>query len=131
MGKKIRIYDLARELKQDAKRVMEDLRREGADVSVPSNSVSAELAEKVRIKYFPKTEVAPKRGIKVIKAAKKSEAEEAIADEPVEEVVETETPVEVPEVVIEEPTLEPEDEATAAPAVKTKVLKKKAKAVEE
>ncbi|MBA3351542.1 MAG: translation initiation factor IF-2 N-terminal domain-containing protein, partial [Blastocatellia bacterium] len=34
VGKKIRIYDLAREIKQDAKRVMEDLRREGADVSV-------------------------------------------------------------------------------------------------
>ena len=62
IGKKIRIYDLARDLKQDAKRVMEDLRREGADVSVPSNSVSLELAEKVRLKYFPKTEVAPKRG---------------------------------------------------------------------
>ena len=75
IGKKIRIYDLARDLKQDAKRVMEDLRREGADVSVPSNSVSLELAEKVRLKYFPKTEVAPKRGIKIIKATKKVDAE--------------------------------------------------------
>ena len=62
MVRKSRIYDLARELKQDAKRVMEDLRREGADVSVPSNSVSVEIAEKVRLRYFPKAEVAPKRG---------------------------------------------------------------------
>ena len=90
IGKKIRIYDLARDLKQDAKRVMEDLRREGADVSVPSNSVSAELAEKVRLKYFPKTEAAPKRGIKIIKAATKkaggeSEVDDAPAAEPVEE----------------------------------------------
>ena len=57
---------------------MEDLRREGADVSVPSNSVSYELAEKVRNKYFPKTEVAPKRGIKVIK--KPAKPEEAPAE---------------------------------------------------
>jgi len=28
----IRIYDLAREVKQDTKRVMEDVRREGVDV---------------------------------------------------------------------------------------------------
>jgi hypothetical protein len=76
IGKKIRIYDLARELKQDAKRVMEDLRREGADVSVPSNSVSGELADKIRTKYFPKQDAAPKRGIKVIKAAKKEESPE-------------------------------------------------------
>ena len=69
-GKSIRIYDLAREVKQDTKRVMEDLRREGADVSVASNSVTFEIAEKVRNKYFPKTEAAPKRGIKIIKAAK-------------------------------------------------------------
>jgi hypothetical protein len=74
IGKKIRVYDLAREIKQDTKRVMEDLRREGADISVPSNSVSAELADKVRSKYFPKTDTAPKRTIKVIKAAKKDEA---------------------------------------------------------
>src|SRR5688500_20142820 len=75
IGKKIRIYDLAREIKQDAKRVMEDLRREGADVNVPSNSVSAEMADKVRLKYFPKTEVAPKRGIMIIKAATKTDEE--------------------------------------------------------
>lgn len=73
IGKSIRIYDLARDLKQDTKRVMEDLRREGADVSVASNSVSYEIAEKVRNKYFPKAETAPKRAIKVIKAAKRED----------------------------------------------------------
>ena len=46
IGKSIRIYDLAREVKQDTKRVMEDLRREGADVSVASNSsVSVLISE--------------------------------------------------------------------------------------
>ncbi len=103
IGKKVRIYDLARDLKQDAKRVVEELRREGADVSVPSNSVSVELAEKIRLRYFPKTEIAPKRAIKVIKATKKEDepvaehslavevedvpAELEIRPEPVEEVV--------------------------------------------
>jgi translation initiation factor IF-2 len=120
VAKKIRIYDLAKEVKQDAKRVMEDLRREGADVSVPSNSVSAELAEKIRLRYFPKTEVAPKRAIKVIKA-KKDEAPAAVEEivepaesaQPVEEVAE---PVEIPAI---EPAAEP-----ATRSVKT--LKKKA-----
>src|SRR4029450_2248791 len=116
IGKRIRSYDLARELKQDAKRVMEDLRREGADVSVPSNSVSAELAEKVRLKYFPKTEVAPKRGIKIIKASKKAEPDSAVAEEHDDEPVEVEAPVEVPEVVVAEPTPEPQEETAAAPA---------------
>ncbi len=107
IGKKIRVYDLAREVKQDTKRVMEDLRREGADISVPSNSVSAELADKVRQKYFPKAETAPQRKIKVIKkAAKATKAEE---------------PVEAEEAVIEAPpAAEPEtDEVVAAPQVET------------
>ena len=51
---KVRIYDLAKELKLDTKRLIEEVRREGVDVSVPSNSVSKELAEKIRNKYFPK-----------------------------------------------------------------------------
>jgi translation initiation factor IF-2 len=97
IGKSIRIYDLAREVKQDTKRVMEDVRREGADVTVASNSVSHEIAEKVRNKYFPKTEAAPKRGIKVIKHAVKKE----------EPVVEPEIPVVEPVV---EPVIQPEVE---------------------
>ena len=104
--KTVRIYDLARELKQDTKRVMEDLRRAGADVSVASNSVSAEFAEKVRSKYFPKTETAPKRTIKVIKASKKEEVPEveelAEVAEAIPETVEPEPAVEVlpPEIEI-------------------------------
>ena len=131
IGKKIRIYDLARDLKQDAKRVLEDLRREGADVSVPSNSVSMELAEKVRLKYFPKAEVAPKRAIKVIKATKKSgdepetpETDEAALPDEVQ-AAEPET-VEAPEIVeAEEPTAAP-----AKPATKSRgVIKLQKKAV--
>ena len=88
MSANVRIYDLARDLKQEPKRLIEDLRREGADVSVPSNSVTKELAEKVRNKYFPKVETAPKRTIKVIKKAAQK------TDEPdeIEETTSKETP---------------------------------------
>lgn len=98
-GKSIRIYDLAREVKQDTKRVMEDLRREGIDVSVASNSVPFEVAEKVRSKYFPKTEVAPKRGIRIVKKAAKVE-EPVAAETPVEAAA----PAEVPAVEAPAPT---------------------------
>lgn len=139
IGKKIRIYDLARDLKQDAKRVMEDLRREGADVSVPSNSVSVELAEKIRLKYFPKTEVAPKRAIKVIKASKKDDSapepetetehiEAPVVDAPHEVELEAEPVVEA---TAEEPA--PEDDASTPSATKPrsyKLQKKAVKAVE-
>jgi len=117
----IRIYDLAREVKQDTKRVMEDVRREGVDVSVASNSVPFEVAEKVRSKYFPKTEAAPKRAIKVIKKAAKPVEEpaaepEVIAEEPI---------VEAPPVVEATPATPPVEEAeeTAPPSVK-KLTKK-------
>ncbi len=33
---KVRIYDLAKDLKIDTKRLIEEVRREGVDVSVPS-----------------------------------------------------------------------------------------------
>ena len=130
IGKKIRIYDLARDLKQDAKRVLEDLRREGADVSVPSNSVSVELAEKVRLRYFPKADVAPKRAIKVIKATKKDdtapEEETTIAAAP--EVPEVEAEQAPPEIVpqpVEAATPEVEEAKPATATSVRKVLKKK------
>lgn len=123
IGKSIRIYDLAREVKQDTKRVMEDLRREGADVSVASNSVPFEIAEKVRSRYFPKTDVSPKRAIKVIKAAAKP------ADDPIESA-ETEAehapvglPVEISKIT--EPQVSEEDAAINVPAPSVKKLSKK------
>ena len=128
VGKKIRVYDLAKEVKQDTKRIMEELRREGADISVPSNSVSAELAEKIRKKYVTKTEVAPKRTIKVIKASKKPDepAEETTTAEPIEQptadepaIHVSETPKE-PKVKVAEPAGSVE---SADPEVKKSVRK--------
>ena len=68
-SKKIRVYDLAKELKIDNKRAIEEIRREGVDVSVPSNTVPDDVAERVRNKFFPQkraTSAAPR----LIKAAK-------------------------------------------------------------
>ncbi|MEO6590304.1 MAG: translation initiation factor IF-2 N-terminal domain-containing protein, partial [Pyrinomonadaceae bacterium] len=118
MSANVRIYDLARELKQEPKRLIEDLRREGADVSVPSNSVTKELAEKVRNKYFPKVEIAQKRTIKVIKKAAKSSDDAEDSDEiSHEEIVApqfVETPVEVKKLkVIAKPAVAKQEEAVA------------------
>src|SRR5262247_2049545 len=119
VSSKVRIYDLAKELKLDTKRLIEEVRREGVDVSVPSNSVSKELAEKIRNKYFPKKETTIKRAVKVVKRAAMPEATAAApaAEEPEPEVDEPEViapppleavaPVEpsvVPEAVAPKPT---------------------------
>ena len=74
---KVRLYDLAKELKLDTKRLIEEVRREGVDVSVPSNSVSKELADKIRYKYFPKKEATVKRAVRVVKKASRPVVEEA------------------------------------------------------
>ena len=73
---KVRLYDLAKDLKIDTKRLIEEVRREGVDVSVPSNSISKELAEKIRDKYFPKKDTAVKRTVRVVKKAARPVVEE-------------------------------------------------------
>src|SRR3989475_5783389 len=99
---KVRLYDLAKELKIDTKRLIEDVRREGVDVSVPSNSISKELAERIREKYFPKKDVTLKRAVKVVKKAARPVVEEA--PPPVEEeVAEAIVTPEVEPIVIQEP----------------------------
>ena len=106
---------------------MEELRREGADVSVPSNSVSKELAEKIRNKYFPKVEVAPKRLIKVIKKKHEPEIDEVSMDAEIPETIEVEAPVaeEVPiPVEASAPPVKEESEPKKE-ASQVKVLKKK------
>jgi translation initiation factor IF-2 len=109
---KVRLYDLAKELKIDTKRLIEEVRREGVDVSVPSNSVSTILADKIRDKYFPKKDTAVKRGIRVVKKAARPVAEEALPVETAE--------VAPPEVV--EPAPAPEQEITAKPATTVRKL---------
>ena len=112
---KIRIYDLAKELKLDNKKVMEDARREGIDVSVPSNTVPHEVAERIRLKYFPK-KVAPQVGPRLVKHVKQVE--------PVEARPEAAEPEFVPELEVEaerRPAFEPA--TTEPPRPKVRVLK--------
>ena len=112
---KIRIYDLAKELKLDNKKVMEDARREGIDVSVPSNTVPHEVAERIRLKYFPK-KVAPQVGPRLVKHVKQVETVEAPP-----EAAELEATPEVEAPPEQKPSIEP---ATAEPPrPKVRVLK--------
>ncbi len=105
---KIRLYDLAKELKLDTKRLIEEVRREGVDVSVPSNSVSKELAEKIRNKYFPKKETAAKRVVRVVKRAERAveEPPPVEATEQAAEVIEAAAEIPQQEVVAAQPAVE-------------------------
>src|SRR5256885_81507 len=114
---KVRIYDLAKELKIDTKRLIEEVRREGVDVSVPSNSVSNDLADKIRNKYFPKKDTVAKRAIKVVKKAARPVAEEAPSEQA--EEIAAAPPVE-PEA---KPSVEAETESPAKVAP-TRVVRK-------
>lgn len=66
---KVRIYDLAKELKLESKKVLEDARRMGVDVSVPSNTLEDPIAAKIREMYYPKKKevVAAKPTARLIK----------------------------------------------------------------
>lgn len=118
---KVRIYDLAKELKLDTKRLIEEIRREGVDVSVPSNSVSKELAEKIRLKYFPKKEAVVKRTVKVVKRAARPVEEEAAPAEVEPPIVEPEIEIPVVEAAPEE---DEEPAPVAKPATTARLVKK-------
>ena len=129
VSSKVRIYDLAKELKLDTKRLIEEVRREGVDVSVPSNSVSKELAEKIRNKYFPKKETAVKRAVKVVKRAVVPTAEAPVAEAETE-VFEPEPdtpPAPVAAEPVEIPAATPPPTAAKPPV--TRLVKKLAPAV--
>ena len=112
---KVRLYDLAKELKQDTKRLIEEVRREGVDVSVPSNSVSKELADKIRNRYFPKKEQSAPRKPVLVKKARIAVVEEAPVAE--EEAVAPEPQAEIEPATTAPPTAPAEQPATARPMV--------------
>jgi translation initiation factor IF-2 len=131
VSSKVRIYDLAKELKLDTKRLIEEVRREGVDVSVPSNSVSKELAEKIRNKYFPKKETTIKRAVKVVKRASLPATEAPVAELELE-ALEPELDVAPPPAPTAAESVEaPAAPSTAPPAAKppvTRLVKKLAPA---
>ena len=119
---KIRLYDLAKDLKIDTKRLIEEVRREGVDVSVPSNSISKELADRIRDKYFPKKDAGVKRAIRVVKKAARPVIEEPAPVEAEEEAPPAET--------IEPEVVTPSEEPIAAQATTpTRVIRKLAPAI--
>ena len=118
---KVRLYDLAKDLKIDTKRLIEEVRREGVDVSVPSNSISKELAEKIRDKYFPKKDTAVKRAVKIVKKAARPVVEEAPPVESEEVAVEAAEPETV--------DVEVEELATVPQAPPSRVVRKLSPAV--
>ncbi len=86
--RKVRIYELAKELRLEGRKVLEDARRFGADVSAPSSSVDAAIAEKIRELYFPKKSTSmtqhAARLIKTAKSVASLSAEQPTVEKPVE-----------------------------------------------
>ena len=81
---KIRIYEFAKELRLDNKKVIDEAKRLGVDVHQPSNSLSDEIANKIREKYFPKKLVSKAGPILVKKAAKPADEAPPVVEEPEE-----------------------------------------------
>lgn len=65
---KIRIYNLARELKQSPQLIIEEIRKLGNNVSVASNAVSDEIAQLIRNKYSSKGKSVVFGKVKILKS---------------------------------------------------------------
>jgi len=88
--KKIRVYELARELKLEPRQVIEEARRLGFDVSVPSNSLTEEQAEQIRSRHYAKKPEVSQLRPRLVKKAKEA------PPEPVPEAAVAPPPKEVP-----------------------------------
>lgn len=119
---KVRIYDLAKELKLESKKILEDARRMGVDVSVPSNTLEDNIAAKIREMYYPKKEQAPAiHRARLIKhqtpAATPDDTagaeQSAAAPAPVEQAQQTTKPVET--AAASRPTAAPVSQTTIKP----------------
>ncbi|MBO0860076.1 MAG: translation initiation factor IF-2 [Chloracidobacterium sp.] len=78
--KKVRLYELAKELRLETRQVLADARRFGAMVSSSSSSVDEKLANRIRELYFPKknasTDPRPARLVKARKPVETPAADE-------------------------------------------------------
>src|SRR5215470_5973299 len=69
--KRVRLYELAKELRLETRQVVADARRLGAMVSSPSSSVDEKTADRIRELYYPKkTAVTEHRAARLVKAHK-------------------------------------------------------------
>src|SRR5262245_50169511 len=95
--KRVRLYELAKELRLETRQVVADARRLGAMVSSPSSSVDEKTADRIRELYYPKKPAAAEhRAARLVKAHKPAA-----------------TPVETPEAPAAE--RRPEDQAVQTP----------------
>src|SRR5262245_21639477 len=102
---KVRIYDLAKELKLESKKILEDARRMGVDVSVPSNTLEDNIAAKIREMYYPKKEQAP--AIHKARLIKHQTAPGAPAEQPAAAPAVTEKAQQAPRPIEAEPPARP------------------------
>jgi translation initiation factor IF-2 len=69
--KRMRLYELAKELRLETRQVVADARRFGAMVSSPSSSVDEKTADRIRELYYPKKPAASEhRAARLVKAHK-------------------------------------------------------------
>src|SRR6185503_5770641 len=107
MGKKLRVYELARELNLDNSEVIRELQHMGVPVTSHSNTVEDRLADQLRKKLGPAADEEP------LKAARPAKVEEP----EVEEVVAAPTPVQTPAAPEEsKPVAPPAPKIEAKPA---------------
>jgi len=96
--KRVRLYELAKELRLETRQVVVDARRLGAMVNSPSSSVDEKTADRIRELYYPKKPAATEhRAARLVKTHKPAA-----------------TPVETPEAPAAE--RKPEDQAVQKPA---------------
>src|SRR6266498_2552167 len=96
--KRVRLYELAKELRLESRQVVVDARRLGAMVNSPSSSVDEKTADRIRELYYPKKPAATEhRAARLVKTHKPAA-----------------TPVETPKAPAAE--RKPEDQAVQKPA---------------
>jgi len=106
MGKKLRVYELARELNLDNSEVIRELQHMGVPVTSHSNTVEDRLADQLRKKLGPAADEEPVKAAKIAKV-EEPEIEEVVAAPAQEEPQPEAKPVAPPPPKIEAKPVEP------------------------
>src|SRR5262245_36630335 len=84
--KRVRLYELAKELRLETRQVVTDARRLGAMASSPSSSVDEKTADRIRELYYPKKPAATEhRAARLVKAHKPAATPVETAEAPAAE----------------------------------------------
>src|SRR5262245_53972131 len=115
--KRVRLYELAKELRLETRQVVVDARRFGAMVSSPSSSVDEKTANRIRELYYPKKSAAGQpRAARLVKAHKP-------AAPPVETPEAPATERRAEDQAIQEPAPEAAAEPPPRTASRTRIIK--------